>query len=408
MAKRNLRKAWLRHTVLLVVLALAIAGDVLLGLFFAGLEARAGALAPAMEQNTALVVLAPAGTNVEAWLSGSRYSSFVGGRNYDEAVTMAWSYGHSPLGRTVVLAVSFDQPVFRALELAGRWPFDAGEVALPLAMATALGVGPGDGLRLHIPGDETLQQGGTLRITGVFVPEVIGPDRGPRMPRTRSIDPTLSLPLVALRPGGGQSPRWPINAAMLTVRAADAKYLESRMRANYEREYPMQPAAQRFALVDPVFLRADLGPELGRSLGRLIFAPGRRALAASFLFAGVGIFVILLIAFIERKRELAVLKTVGMNNNMVLGMVLLELGAVALAALALGSAAAVIIGGAIAAAVEYMPRPTFWAWFWATAHTALVLFAATILPVSMMRLATVQQLLQNERLYIFRKRVTLS
>lgn len=408
MARRNLRRAWVRHLVLTLILALAIAADLLLGLFFTGLEARAASLAPARPQNIPLMVLAPPGTDIEAWLRASRLGGFAGGRSFDEAVSIAWSYAFSPLGRTAVLAASFDLPAYRNLTLAGRWPYDAGEVALPTAMAASLGVGPGDRVRLHLPEGDPAVAGGTLLVTGVFRPEVLGPDRGPRLPRLRTTDPALDFPVVALRPGGSPDPRWPLNAALITVRPADASSLERRMRTTFEREYPVQPAARRFAPADPVFIRADLGPELGHALGRLIFAPGRRALAASFLFAGVGIFVILLIAFIERKRELAVLKTVGMNNQMVLGMVLLELGAVALVALVLGSVTAVVAGRAIAAVVEYLPGPTFAAWFWAIAHTVMVLIAATLLPVSMMRLATVQQLLQNEKLHLVRKRVTLS
>ena len=405
MARKNLRQAWLRNLVLALALTLAIAGDLLLGLFFTGLETRAGAMAATDYQNVPMVVFAPADVNMESWLSWSRYAGgFYGSRNYEEAATFAWREGFTPAGRTRLMAVSFETPAFRSLAIEGRWPFAADEVALPSPLATELDLGPGDQVPLTVAGEASSV---LHRITGVFVPEALGPDRGPRTIRERDLDDSLNFPLLAVRPTGSEADRWPANGALITVRAADAAALERRMRSYLEREYPVQPALRRTSLVEPVFMRPDMGSEQGSLLGRQIFAPGRRALAASFVFVGTGIFVILLIAFIERKRELAVLKTVGMNNNMVLNMVLLELGAVAAVALALGSGLALGVGNVVAQAVEYVPPPTVGAWLWAFVHTAAVLGLATILPVSMMRLASVQQLLQNERLYLWRKRVTL-
>ena len=72
------------------------------------------------------------------------------------------------------------------------------------------------------------------------------------------------------------------------------------------------------------------------------------------------------------------------------------------------SALAAGVGGTIARAVEYVPAPTVGAWLLAVLHTGAVLVLAAMLPLSMARLATVQQLLQNEKLYLRRKRVTLS
>jgi|GEM_PF-1567883 len=410
MARRNLRKSWMRQVVLVLALTLAITGDVLIGLFFAGLEARAGDLAPPAPQNVPLVVLAPDGTNVEAWLSWTRAIGVSGARGYEERHTIAWREGFTSAGRTFVLAVDFDIAQLRTLPVEGRWPFELDEVALPRHYADELEVGLGELVTLGLVSTVgSLPAVRDFRVTAIFRPEVALPGSRPGATwPPRPMDPALSFPLLALHPGGQEAPRWPANGAFVTVREGNAAFLERRMRSYFERDYQMQPAAQRFGTADPIFLWGDLGPELGRSLGRQIFSPGRRALAASFVFVGTGIFVILLIAFIERKRELAVLKTVGMNNNMVLGMVLLELGAVAFVALVLGSVLAGVVGQVVSEVVDYVPAPTLSAWFWATMHTGAVLVLATLLPVSMMRLATVQQLLQNERLYIWRKRVTLS
>lgn len=405
MARKNLRKAWVRHTVLAVVLTLAIAGDVLLGLFFAGLEGRAGSLAPATDNSLPMLVLAPDGVNVEAWVSwAARAGGFYSARNYDEAYMIAWREYGSASGRTTVLAVDFTMPQLSRLPLEGRWPFERDEIALPRSSAASLGATVGSSVQLRDPATGAAE---SFRVTGIFRAEIGSGTRPTALP-TALPDPSLDFPMVALYPGSSEASRWPTNATYILMRAANAAVLEQRMMGYYAREHPVQPAMARFAVTEPVFVRGDLGPELGGLLGRLIFSPGRRALAASFVFIGTGIFVVLLIAFIERKRELAVLKTVGMNNNMVLTMVLMELGAVAAVALVVGSLTAVLAGGAVANAVEYVPPPTLKAWVWAVAHTAIVLVLATSLPLSMMRLATVQQLLQNERLYIHSKRVTLS
>lgn len=414
MARKNLRKAWLRNTILVLALTLAIAGDLLLGLFFTGLEGRAAALVPQTAQNASLLALAPPGIKVESWLSWGRYGGGIyRSRTYDEAYTIHWQQGATSAGRTYVMAIDPDMPFLRDVEIAGRWPFEPNEVALPEQMAAALAVAPGDRVQLAIAQQPGV---GDYLVSGVFKPEAAAPDQGGgRRPvrgsggePARWYDQSIAFPMLYLYDTATGEPRWPINGAYISVSANRAATLERRLRGFLEREAPTQPALARFALSEPIFLRADLGPTHGHALGRLVFSPGRRAIGASFLFIGIGIFVILLIAFIERKRELAVLKTVGMNNNMVLVMVLAELGTVALIALGLGSAVAVGVGRVIAQSVAYIPPPNLAAWLWAILHTAVVLVLATLLPLSMMRLATVQQLLQNERLYIWRKRVTLS
>lgn len=420
MALRNLRRSWARNLALALVLTLGIGGDILLGMFFTGLENRAALLAPPSPQSVSLQVLAPAGVQMEPWLSWATYSgSFSASRNFDQAYRLFWQDCYSSLGRGLILAVDFETPFFRTFPLEGRWPFEVDEVALPEAMAARLGVHAGGTVELALDNPAQVE---TYRVTGVFRPEIparVTPGTRP-LPASARLDLTADWPLLALRVPGSATPvqgsgsaalpdyRFRSNGAWIYVADDRAAALEQRMLSYYVREYPSQPAAIRFGTVVPSFVRPRLGPELGSLLGARIFATGRRALAASFLFVGIGVFVILLIAFIERRRELAVLKTVGMNNNMVLTMVLMELGAVAGLAMATGSALALAVGIQISRVVDYVPPPTLHAWLWAFGHTSAILILATALPLSMMQLATVQQLLQNQRLYLIRKKVTLS
>ncbi len=408
MARRNIRRAWARNLVLAVVLTLAIAGDVLVGLFFTGLEAKAESLVPPAPQNVTMLVLAPDFVNTPSWISWANYAGGIGSsRNYQRHDDIAWQGCFTPGGRSIVLYINFEYPFLRGIQLEGRWPYDATEVALPAALAQQWGVAAGGTVQLAL-GDDP-RQSSAFTVTGLFYPETaVIRQEGRFQRREVHQDATLSFPMLALYPGGAESPARTINGSFLTLEERNALALENRMRSYIDREYARQPAASRYAVTKPLFIRSRQGPDQAEAIGRLVFAPGRRALAAGFLFIGTGIFVILLIAFIERKRELAVLKTVGMNNRMVLAMVLAELGAVAAVALALGSALAIGVGRGVSRVVEYVPSPTVWAWLWSVVHTAAVLFLATLLPLSMMRLATVQQLLQNERLYLFRKRVTLS
>lgn len=424
MARRNLRRSWARNLALALVLTLGIGGDILLGMFFTGLENRASLLAPPAAQSVPMQVLAPTGVNLESYLSWATYSGSIGSsRNFQEAYRLYWQDAFSELGRGLILAVDFEAPFFRAFPLEGRWPFEADEVALPEWMAAGLGARPGSVVRLAAQDPSNI---GSYRVTGVFRPEIpVQLSPGTRtLPAAARLDGTANWPLLALRlPGGepaagGTGPisgsakpadhRGEPNGAWIMVVEERAAALEQRMLGFYVREHPAQPAAVRFGPVAPVFNRSRTAPEQGRLLGRRIFATGRRALGASFLFVAIGVFVILLIAFIERRRELAVLKTVGMNNRMVLAMVLMELGAVAGLALATGSGLAVAAGIQVARVVDYVPPPTFAAWLWAFVHTSTVLALATVLPLSMMQLATVQQLLQNQKLYLVRKKVTLS
>jgi hypothetical protein len=417
MASRNLRRSWARNLALALVLTLGIGGDILLGMFFTGLENKAAQLVPAAFQSVPLQVLAPADVQMESWLSWATYSgSFAASRNFDQSYRLFWSDCYSEMGRGIILAVDFETPFFRTFPLEGRWPFEVDEVALPEPMAASLGVRTGGTVTLAV-GDPAHVE--NYRVTGVFRPEV--PFRaapGTRLPTSARVDQTADWPLLSLRVPGGAVPlpgssalpeyRFRPNGAWIQVAEDRAASLEQRMLGYHVREHPSQPAAVRFGTVLPSFDRARMGPELGRVLGARIFATGRKALGASFLFVGIGVFVILLIAFIERRRELAVLKTVGMNNNMVLTMVLMELGAVAGFAMAAGSALALTVGTQISRVVDYVPPPTFTAWLWAFGHTSAILVLATVLPLSMMQLATVQQLLQNQRLYLVKRKVTLS
>lgn len=408
MAKRNLRRSWARNLLLVIILTLAIAGDVLVGLFFTGLEARAESLAQETPQSVSMMILAPDWVNTPALVNWARRAGvFYGGVNYDAAYMIAWRECLTPGGRTMALYLDFESPYLKSLGVQGRWPYEAGEVALPVDMATSWGVTVGSQIRLAIGTDP--RNAAPLKVTGVFRPETTVSRQDGRVTRRETVqDPSLNFPVLALYPGGAAEPVLPINAAFLDLSSSGADSLESKIRTYVEREYPRQPALSRLTGTGLVILRPETGPNQAESIGRVIFAPGRKALAGGFLFVGVGIFVILLIAFIERKREFAVLKTVGMNNSMVMTMILMELGAVAAIALAAGSGLAVGIGQMIARVVEYVPAPTVGAWLWSIVHAGVVLVLATLLPLSMARLATVQQLLQNERLYIFRKRVTLS
>ncbi len=408
MARRNIRRAWARNLVLVVVLTLAIAGDVLVGLFFTGLESKAESLVPPASQNMTMLVLAPDFINVVSWVSWSRFAGGLGtSHNFKSSYHIGWRDCYTPSGRNMALYLSFEFPFLYDLPLTGRWPYDASEVALPSSSAELWGAGVGDRVRLALGDDPGAAA--EFTVTGIFSPEATvlrGDGRSQR--RETHHDATLDFPLFALYPGGSETAAVPLNGAFLDMEERNAPALEARMRSYIDREYLTQPSAARYGLTKPMFIRPRQGPDQAKAIGRLVFSPGGKALAAGFLFVGTGIFVILLIAFIERKRELAVLKTVGMNNSMVLAMVLAELGAVAAVALILGSALAVGVGRSVAQVVEYVPEPTVGAWLWSILHTAVVLFLATLLPLSMARLATVQQLLQNERLYLFRKRVTLS
>lgn len=121
----------------------------------------------------------------------------------------------------------------------------------------------------------------------------------------------------------------------------------------------------------------------------------------SLVFVGIGALTILLLAFMERRREVAILKAVGLSGGDIALIFALEVGYVAL----FGMASGLALAGVVLKAWLGTPVSVALA-FRSTVVTALVLYLSSMLPVAMARSATVTELLSGQRVIaIFRSRI---
>jgi hypothetical protein len=121
----------------------------------------------------------------------------------------------------------------------------------------------------------------------------------------------------------------------------------------------------------------------------------------SLVFVGIGTLTILLLAFMERRREVAILKAVGLSGGDIALIFALEVSYVAILGMAIGLGLAALVLKA------WLGTPIDWRLaVRSAAVTALVLYLSSMLPVAMARSATVAELLSGQRVIaIFRSRV---
>lgn len=289
---------------------------------------------------------------------------------------------------------------FGARYVAGRAPAGAAEIALPARLATASGLSPGDVVGYHaIDPERSEASSGDLRVSGVFALNhpLLGRTASGWLPERYGLEYVTDL--------GARYPRvlanYPPNAYLIRLRlGADAGQLGRWM---VERDYYDD---DRYWRVDPRYPVATIWGDsaIGDSLAQAVGA-GTMGLTGimllSLAFVGVGVLTVFLLAFLDRRREIAVLKTVGFRGTDIARVFGLEVAVVGTAGLLLGLTAAyalvtawlgqrlspAMVGGCVLAVL-------------------LTLAAATLLPIAMASAATVTELLGGRRVIaVFRQRV---
>ena len=289
---------------------------------------------------------------------------------------------------------------FGARYVAGRAPADPDEIALPAHLAAASGLTPGDLVAYNaIDPERSEASSGDLRVSGVFVldhpilgrtasgwlQERYGPEYATdvlaRYPRVLANYPPNAY-LIRLQPGTDDRGfgQWMVQRDFYDVE-------------NYWRVDPRYPVAMAWS-------DSAVGDSLAQAVN--VGALGLTGIMLlSLSFVGVGVLTIFLLAFLDRRREIAVLKTVGFGGSDIVRTFGLEVAVVGTAGLLLGLAAAyalvtvwlgrrlppAMVGGCVLAVL-------------------LTLAAASLLPIAMASGATVAELLGGRRVIaVFRQRV---
>ncbi|MDP2871163.1 MAG: ABC transporter permease [Bacillota bacterium] len=157
--------------------------------------------------------------------------------------------------------------------------------------------------------------------------------------------------------------------------------------------------AQRSPL--PLLLRSDTAQVWGRDLQRAIYFPAGEAMFLLYIFFAVGLFALMLLSFLDRRRELAVMKTLGLTSPQIALVLYLEVGVVGLIGLAAGTAASVGLLAVARHASGQDLRLSWWVAASGAAFSALSLGLSVWFPIGLARLATVANLLGGQPFHPF-------
>ena len=296
----------------------------------------------------------------------------------------------SPLGQGEVWYVVPGGRLAGALTWrAGRPPRGPGEVGLPDGWARRADLGEGDVVELGVvdPGTGYLQRE-TCRVVGVY----------------EGVDAVLAAPLLCL-PGEGWQGRdfareledsgevaWPYPSILLVEPGEAGADVLFRILEN--EEYPVGE-----------MLWTGTPGERVRELTWRMYGTVQSLFPLVFLFAGLGVFATGLLAVLDRRRELAVLKAVGITGAQVGRVLTLEALAAGLAGSLLGLAG-VLLGRPWLEAPGGNPVPVPAA---AVAGAVVVVLVTSGLaaagPAAMARAATVDELLRGRAIRLWRQRV---
>jgi len=123
------------------------------------------------------------------------------------------------------------------------------------------------------------------------------------------------------------------------------------------------------------------------------FAPGRLILVLLFLFMGVGVLTIAMITFLERRRELATLKSIGISDRQVVLLLGIEYGLAGAAGFAITSCLSLLLYGRVAWFRVLSVADMALMALSAILVSALTLVISLLYPVLIAKIATVNQLL---------------
>lgn len=150
----------------------------------------------------------------------------------------------------------------------------------------------------------------------------------------------------------------------------------------------------------PLIMTADIAFEWARGLERAIYFPGGEAMFLLYVFFGVGVFTLMLLAFLDRRRELAVMKTLGLTSGQVATLLYMEVLAVAAVGLVLGGGLLAAGIGPLRALTGQDYRVPVWILGSGAFFSLLALLLSVWLPIGMARLATVANLLGGQPFHL--------
>jgi len=264
----------------------------------------------------------------------------------------------------------------------------AGQCLLPAELAAATGAAIGD----------------SLRLTPLAGPGAPGPASPPPAVMVAGVyqpcDPWFAMPYIVLDQAAYDA-LGPPTMALLTVHPG-GNYLARTLTWLGQRLVPGELRtpyiAQRAEL--PLVLTSATAHEWARQLQRAIYFPGGEAMFLLYIFFGVGLFTLMLLAFLERRREMAVMKTLGLTSGQVAAMLYMEVLSVAAIGLVAGGVLLTASLPALRQLTGQDLRLSAWIWASGSLFTLVALLLSVWLPIGMARLATVANLLGGQPFHL--------
>ncbi|MHB8945899.1 MAG: ABC transporter permease [Bacillota bacterium] len=364
LAFRSLRARWAGGALIALAVGLSVTVFVLFSAYFAATQQAVARRVKPLDLPGDLVVRASAPLEA-GFLSGL-------GRQADvQAVTPAASAKMlTSVGEVEVLGLAAallkDGEVTMA---AGRPPAAPREIMVPAASAARAGLKVGDEVSLTAIAD-----GHAATSRAVLV--------GLGQSRYGYFAERPVMTAEALQAASGLS-------ANLAIVNTDNAFKVRRFVENFD----PRPAGLRVVTADSPGMEA-------RGLVGGVFSSGRLAILFVYVFATLGVLNIILLSFLQRKRALGVLKALGLDNDDLQAYLLLEGALMGL----VGLVAGLVASGILIAVFNRHTTSSFAAspgpMVLAAGLSLVVLYAASWLPITLTRRASVNALLQNRRVYL--------
>ncbi|HCW51090.1 MAG TPA: hypothetical protein DGR79_03340 [Clostridiales bacterium] len=406
LALRNTARAWGRAFILVLLIGSALVARSVTGLVEAGFcrEAVNSVTAGSLPEGHNAVVLFREGGHgpttldrfVRLGLAGNRFSLAAWQRQGRRALAAFCERYHGPCGELWLvrpysapekeveirlpqgkvyrspLALEADPERLWFTRMTGRYPKVPEEVAVPASLSEAVGLGVGDLLTLR---DLSTGEVRTFTVTGVYEPRGSGP---------------FYEYLLGFLPAELED-----SLNFLALRLDLEQVTNARLWGTGQVEGPGSNIVRLFA--DP--------RERMASLAAGVYGSRSTGADVSSGLVGVAVLVLLLVAMVERRREAAVYKMVGMSGPAVLSVLVLELTV----SILIAAAAAAPVYWLLATRHVLAEHPavsvaSLWAPFLTSLLSSVaVVFLGSLYPFGLASVGTPNQLLTDQRIFFFRR-----
>lgn len=280
----------------------------------------------------------------------------------EEAVAIS---AFTPMGKQEMLGIQpnsyFYQKSTEVIE--GQWLTKSGDLVLPKEFAQQYQIRVGDKIPVYTVFAEGLQLKSEFTLVGIFQP-----------------DYQLAQPLILKQDAMKLMLKPQVNRFMIEYDRSEAQliHLVEWMKTAYPKG---------------TFLYSTVTYEMANQMLKQIFQPGQWLLVLIFMFMGIGVLTVALITFLERRRELAVMKSIGVSNLQIVYALSLEQGVAGVVGVMTGILIIFQLGQRISWFSQVGKSDLYLYMLQGALFTLVVMVAGISFPTILAKVATVNQLL---------------